>query len=90
MYPSKTDGDLPVCRTVVSALEKVYTDKVALSLGLGGSLPSYVWTDILGVPALGIPYANQDSGGHAPNENFRLDLLQKAVHASAQILHDMK
>lgn len=90
MHPSKTDGDLPVCRTVVSALEKVYTDKVALSLGLGGSLPSYVWTDILGVPALGIPYANQDSGGHAPNENFRLDLLQKAVHASAQILHDMK
>ncbi len=34
-HPSKTDGDLPVCRTVVSALEKVYTDKVALSLGLG-------------------------------------------------------
>ncbi|MEA4953845.1 MAG: M20/M25/M40 family metallo-hydrolase [Aminivibrio sp.] len=90
MHPSKTDGDLPVCRMVVAALEKVYTDKVALSLGLGGSLPSYVWTDILGVPALGIPYANQDSGGHAPNENFRLDLLQKAVHASAQILHDMK
>ena len=90
MHPSKTDGDLPVCRTVVAALEKVYVDNVVLSLGLGGSLPSYVWTDILGVPALGIPYANQDSGGHAPNENFRVDLLQKAVHASAQILFDMK
>jgi len=88
MHPSKTDGDLPVCRKVIASLEKIYADGVILSLGSGGSLPNYVWTDILGVPALGIPYANEDSRNHAPNENFSLDLLKKSIHASAQIMYD--
>lgn len=88
MHPSKTNGDLPVCRKVFASLEKIYTDGVVLSLGSGGSLPNYVWTDILGVPALGISYANEDSRNHAPNENFSLDLLNKGIHASAQIMHD--
>lgn len=90
MNPSKSDGDLPVCRKVIGSLRKIYTNGVILSLGSGGSLPNYVWTDILGVPALGIPYANEDSKNHAPNENMSLDLLKKGIHASAQIMFDFE
>jgi acetylornithine deacetylase/succinyl-diaminopimelate desuccinylase-like protein len=89
MHPSKTDADLPVCRSVVSALEKVYTEGVILSLASGGSLPNYVWTDILRVPALCIPYANEDCKNHAPNENLDLELFKKGIHASACIMHDL-
>lgn len=88
MSPSKSDGDLDVCRQVVDSLKKVYEEGVILSLGSGGSLPNYVWTEILGTPALGIPYANEDSRNHAPNENMSLALLKKGIHASAQIMFD--
>ena len=88
MHPSKTDGNLPLCRAVLESLRKVYSG-VALALGSGGSLPNHVWTGILGVPALGIPYANEDSNNHAPNENVKLELLKKGIHASAQIMADL-
>lgn len=88
MSPSKSDGDLDVCQQVVDSLKKVYEEGVILSLGSGGSLPNYVWTEILGTPALGIPYANEDSRNHAPNENMSLALLKKGIHASAQIMFD--
>lgn len=89
MKPSKTDGGLPVCRAVLAALEKVYGNTVMVALGSGGSLPNYVWTDTLGVPALGIPYANQDANNHAPDENVKVSLLGKGIHASAQIMYDL-
>ena len=89
MKPSKTDGDLPVCRAVFAALEKIYENGVMIALGSGGSLPNYVWTDTLGVPALGIPYANQDANNHAPDENVKVELLSKGIHASAQIMYDL-
>ena len=89
MYPSKSDGELPVCRSVVAALKKTYTEGVILSLASGGSLPNYVWTDILGVPAICIPYANEDCRNHAPNENFDLKLFKKGIHASAWIMHEL-
>lgn len=88
MSPSKSDGDLEVCRKVVNSLKKIYEEGVILSLGSGGSLPNYVWTDILRTPALGIPYANEDSKNHAPNENMSLSLIKKGIHASAQIMYD--
>lgn len=39
-----------------------------------GSVPNDVWTEVLQVPVLTIPYANYDQHNHAPNEN----LLQQA------------
>lgn len=89
MLPSKTDGTLPICQAVIESLGRIYENGVAVSLGSGGSLPNSVWTDTLGIPALGIPYANSDANNHAPNENVKVDLIHKGIHASAQIIFDL-
>jgi hypothetical protein len=53
---------------------------------LGGSLPDYVFTKILGVPAFVVPYANADEANHAPNENLKLDCFIKGVRTGAALL----
>jgi acetylornithine deacetylase/succinyl-diaminopimelate desuccinylase-like protein len=52
----------------------------------GGSLPEYVWTKILGVPALTLPYANADEANHAPNENLDLNLFIRGIKTGAAML----
>ena len=53
---------------------------------MGGSLPDYVFTQTLGVPALVVPYANADDANHAPNENLELDRFIQGIKTGAAIL----
>ena len=52
----------------------------------GGSLPDYVFTKILGVPAFGTPYANPDERNHAPNENMEVERFIKGIKTGAALL----
>lgn len=70
MYPSRTSADLPICKSVIRAVSKTHDQKPVLIPALGGSLPDYVWTNILGFPSLIVPYANADESNHALNENI--------------------
>jgi acetylornithine deacetylase/succinyl-diaminopimelate desuccinylase-like protein len=56
---------------------------------LGGSLPDYVFTKILGLPAFGTPYANADEANHAPNENLELDLFHRGIRTGAALLSEL-
>ena len=53
---------------------------------LGGSLPDYVFTKILGVPAFVVPYANADEANHAPNENMEVERFIKGIRTGAALL----
>ncbi|MCB0088166.1 MAG: hypothetical protein KDE54_09660, partial [Caldilineaceae bacterium] len=53
---------------------------------MGGSLPDYVWTKILGVPAVMTPYANHDEANHAPNENMEVERFIKGIKTGAAVL----
>ena len=53
---------------------------------LGGSLPDYVFTKILGVPAFTIPYANADESNHAPNENIEVERFIKGIKTGAAMV----
>jgi acetylornithine deacetylase/succinyl-diaminopimelate desuccinylase-like protein len=53
---------------------------------LGGSLPNYVFTDILGVPAFVVPYANHDEANHAPNENLEVERFFAGIKTGAGML----
>jgi acetylornithine deacetylase/succinyl-diaminopimelate desuccinylase-like protein len=53
---------------------------------LGGSLPSYLFTEILGVPVATLPIANHDNNQHAANENLRLQNLWDGIEAYAGLL----
>jgi hypothetical protein len=54
-----------------------------------GSLPNYVFTKILGIPAFVTPYANHDEANHAPNENMTLDCFHSGVRTGAALLHEL-
>jgi acetylornithine deacetylase/succinyl-diaminopimelate desuccinylase-like protein len=53
---------------------------------VGGTLPDYVFTKILGVPTFLIPYANADQANHAPNENMKLECFIAGIRTGAAIL----
>ena len=53
---------------------------------MGGSLPDYVWTQILGVPSFVVPYANADEANHAPNENMELDRFITGIRTGAAMM----
>src|SRR5690606_20319973 len=53
---------------------------------LGGSGPSYLFTQVLGVPAVTLPIANYDNNQHAANENLRVQNLGNAIELYAGML----
>jgi acetylornithine deacetylase/succinyl-diaminopimelate desuccinylase-like protein len=53
---------------------------------MGGSLPDYVFTKILGKHAFVVPYGNADEANHAPNENLTLECYYNGIRTGAAIL----
>jgi acetylornithine deacetylase/succinyl-diaminopimelate desuccinylase-like protein len=89
MLPSRTSTDLPLSRTIVKAVSCFFKDRPVEMPVIGGSLPDYIWTKILGVPSISVPYGNADECNHAPNENMKMDLFNKGIHISAQAIYDL-
>lgn len=59
---------------------------LVLAQALGGSLPLYLFTDVLGKPAVIVPIANHDDNQHAPDENLRLANLWYGIDLYAALL----
>lgn len=86
MAPSRTPVDRPEAQAVIQAARKAYGAEPVVLPSLGGSLPDYVWTRILGVPSVVVPYANHDEDNHAPNENMALDCFFSGIRCTAEVL----
>lgn len=76
---ARTPMDLPVVGDVVKAARLATDNDLVLLPTLGGSLPLYLFTDILQAPVVITPIANHDDNQHAPNENLRLANLWYGV-----------
>ncbi len=86
MEPSRVPVEgwyTPLARKAIIAAQSV---EPLLVPSAGGSLPEYVWTKILKVPALTIPYANADEANHAPNENLSLDCFLNGIRTGAALM----
>jgi acetylornithine deacetylase/succinyl-diaminopimelate desuccinylase-like protein len=59
---------------------------LVLTPGLGGSLPLYLFTDVLEKPFVNVPVANHDDNQHAPDENLRIANLWYAIDLYAALL----
>jgi acetylornithine deacetylase/succinyl-diaminopimelate desuccinylase-like protein len=59
---------------------------LVLTPGLGGSLPLYLFTDVLQKPFVNVPVANHDNNQHAPDENLRIANLWYAIDLYAALL----
>jgi acetylornithine deacetylase/succinyl-diaminopimelate desuccinylase-like protein len=87
---AKTPTDLPVSRLVVQAVERAHRGEPAVVLPtMGGSVPLWAFTDILGLPTIVVPYANANNRQHSPNEHLRLDHLFQGVRTTAGLLLDL-
>ena len=86
MLPSKTPFDDPFGQAIQGAIVAAQGVDPLVYPAMGGSLPDYVFTKILGVPAFVVPYANADEANHAPNENLTLDCFHRGIRTGAALL----
>jgi acetylornithine deacetylase/succinyl-diaminopimelate desuccinylase-like protein len=88
-YPAfRTTMDLPVSRALIEAVESNMGQTAVKLPTSGGSVPLYVFTDVLGVPTIGVPIVNHDNNQHSPNENLRIGNLWAGIEilASAMLI----
>ena len=76
----------PVARAVVDAASWAVGGPVVQVPTLGGSLPAYVFEQVLGAPLVVLPIANHDDNQHAANENLRLQNLWDGIALYAGLL----
>jgi acetylornithine deacetylase/succinyl-diaminopimelate desuccinylase-like protein len=48
-----------------------------------------VFTDMLGIPAFVVNYANADAANHAPDENMTLACFHNGIRTGAALLHEL-
>ncbi len=86
MDPSKTPLDSPFTEPIRQAIIAAQGSEPLLVPAKGASLPNYVFTKTLGIPAFGVPYANPDESNHAPNENMEVARFFMGIKTGATML----
>jgi len=82
--PSQTTALKEQTEQVYQAIVRA-TGKAYIEPAMPGTVPNYVWTDILKVPVFTIPYANYDQHNHDVNEN----LTEKAFLDGIRISYEL-
>ena len=82
---SYTSPSRPEFGWLLRLLEQQDDDAVALPI-LGGTLPLWVFTETLGMPALWIPAANSNNQQHDINEHFALRHFWRQIALYARIV----
>ena len=85
--PAKTPIDHPMSRSVIAAVGQAFADEPIVYPVTGGSNPSSIISDFLGIPIVKVPYGSHDECNHAPNENLVVDLFIKGIKCSATVFH---
>ncbi|HLJ47103.1 MAG TPA: M20/M25/M40 family metallo-hydrolase [Bryobacteraceae bacterium] len=85
----RTSMDLPISRLVLRTADSIKGPVVKLPT-MGGSVPLYMISQILGSPTITVPIANHDNNQHSFNENIRLQNLWDGIDLMAAMLamHD--
>jgi acetylornithine deacetylase/succinyl-diaminopimelate desuccinylase-like protein len=86
-YPAaRTAMDTPIVQDVVQRTKEIIGDDLVLLPTLGGSLPLYLFTDVLQKPAIIVPIANHDNNQHAADENLRIANLWYGIQLMTGLL----
>jgi acetylornithine deacetylase/succinyl-diaminopimelate desuccinylase-like protein len=83
---ARTALDDPAVLPVVRSIEETLGAPIVKMPLLGGSVPMYLFTDLLHTPVVGLPIANHDNNQHGANENLRLQNLWDGIEVFAGIL----
>jgi acetylornithine deacetylase/succinyl-diaminopimelate desuccinylase-like protein len=86
-YPAaRAPLDTPFAQALVTLVGQGAGAPVVRMPTLGGSIPMHLFSDLFGVPVVGLPIANHDDNQHAANENLRLQNLWDGVTVFATLL----
>ena len=87
-YPAlATDMDLAISKAIARLVDEAVDGPIVLTPSLGGSLPLFVFSEILGDPPIVVvPIANHDNNQHAPNENLRIMNLWLGIEIYAALM----
>ncbi|GAB4162405.1 MAG: dipeptidase [Candidatus Dojkabacteria bacterium] len=83
LHPSiKIDRSSPKLQEVVDTMEKAYGDKVVYKF-VGGGIPIINdFKNVMGIDTISASLANEDCNMHGVDENFDLELVEKALNFS--------
>jgi acetylornithine deacetylase/succinyl-diaminopimelate desuccinylase-like protein len=82
----RTPMDLPISKSVYSAIATLFPGRTIAMPTLGGSLPLSIISDALHVPTITVPIANYDNNQHAEDESIRLQNLWDGVEMMAALM----
>lgn len=86
-YPAaRTSMDIPIVQQVINRTKTVAGNDLILLPTLGGSLPLYLFTDVLQKPAIIVPIANHDNNQHAADENIRIGNLWYGIRLMSALM----
>ena len=86
-YPaSRTSMDLGISQLTIEALSDYHDEQVVLVPTSGGSVPLYIFTQMLDVPTINVPIVNHDNNQHQPNENIRIGHYWQGIETLAALL----
>ncbi|MFQ5689607.1 MAG: M20/M25/M40 family metallo-hydrolase [Gemmatimonadota bacterium] len=75
-YPAvRTPLDHPAARSLIRELETATGGDLVVIPTYGGSLPGFLFPELLGAAFVTLPIVNPDNNQHSPNENLRLGNL---------------
>jgi len=79
-YPAlRTQMDAPFAQAVIATVGQAADRRPAVLPTMGGSVPIFLFSDVLKAPVVVLPIANHDNSQHAPNENARLQNLWDGI-----------
>jgi acetylornithine deacetylase/succinyl-diaminopimelate desuccinylase-like protein len=88
-YPAaRTSLDHPAARALTRVLEEAVGPVIQMPT-LGGSVPMYLFEDILKTPVIILPIVNHDNNQHAAHENLRLQNLWDGIEIYAAVLANL-
>src|SRR5260221_675735 len=82
----RTPMDLPLAQKVVKAMETTINYEVVKVPSAGGSLPLYLFEQLLGAKPITVPIVNYDNNQHAENENVVLQYLWEGIETMSAIM----
>ena len=89
-YPaSRAPLDGPFGRAVVASLRAGATEPPLVIPTSGGTGPTYLFEQILGIPVISLPIANYDDNQHAADENLRVKNLWDGIETYSALLAEM-
>lgn len=89
MEPSRTPVDHPFGSAVIRAVERAWGRPPVVVPNLGGSIPDYLFTGVLGLPSIWVPYAPHDEANHAPNESTTIEGFVNGIRSTAAALFEL-